>query len=151
VAYAPYETPGTQKFAETIRPFAKQHNTILLGNHGIICWADTVTHAEWYAEVLDTYCWTLIEATKLGVPISYIPSEKAVDLLNVKKRLGLPDARLDMKECQLCDMPERLEAISLAPSACAPDSGTLKAEDIDAIVRNVTDAIMVRLPEPSKS
>jgi L-fuculose-phosphate aldolase len=95
VAYAPYETPGTQKFAETIRPFARKHNTILLGNHGIICWADTVTHAEWYAEILDAYCWTLIEATKLGAPISYIPPEKAVDLLAIKKRLGLPDARHD--------------------------------------------------------
>jgi len=151
VAYAPYETPGTQKFAETIRPFAKQHNTILLGNHGIICWADTVTHAEWYAEVLDTFCWTLIEATKLGVPISYIPSEKAVDLLSIKKRLGLPDARLDIKECQLCDMPERLEAISLAPNACAAENNALKAEDVDAIVRSVTDSILAALAGTSKS
>jgi len=56
VGLTKYETPGTQKFAETVLPFAKDHNTMLLGNHGIVCWADTVTHAEWYAEVLDTYC-----------------------------------------------------------------------------------------------
>jgi len=56
VAITPYETPGTQKFAETVLPFVRSHNTVLLGNHGIVCWADTVTHAEWYAEVLETYC-----------------------------------------------------------------------------------------------
>ena len=113
VAISPYETPGTQKFAETVLPFVKKHNTILLGNHGIVCWADTVTHAEWFAEVLDTYCWTLMLAQQTGAPITYIPNEKAADLLALKKRLGLPDARYDVKECQLCDMPEMPGAIAL--------------------------------------
>jgi L-fuculose-phosphate aldolase len=53
VALSPYETPGTPQFARTVIPFVKNHNAVLLSNHGIVCWADTVTHAEWYAEVLD--------------------------------------------------------------------------------------------------
>jgi L-fuculose-phosphate aldolase len=72
VAISPYETPGTKAFAETVLPYVKQHNTVLLSNHGIVCWADTVTHAEWYAEVLETYCWTLMIASQLGAPISRI-------------------------------------------------------------------------------
>ena len=88
-------------------PYVKQHNTVLLANHGIICWADTVTHAEWYAEVVDTYCWTLMLASQLGVPISQISEKHTADLLAIKKTLGLPDARFDasgMKECQLSDL-----------------------------------------------
>src|SRR5208283_5410556 len=42
-AVARYETPGTQAFAETVLPFVHDHNTILLSNHGVVCWADTVT------------------------------------------------------------------------------------------------------------
>jgi L-fuculose-phosphate aldolase len=145
VALAPYETPGTQKFAETVLPFVKKHNTVLLANHGIICWADTVTHAEWYAEVLDTYCWTLMLATQLGAPISYIPPEKASALLDLKKRLGLPDARHDMKECQLCDMPDMPGAIAMAPSSCAAGHGAATGEDVEAIVQGVTDAVMAAL------
>ncbi len=145
VALAPYETPGTQKFAETVLPFVKQHNTVLLANHGIICWADTVTHAEWYAEVLDTYCWTLMLAAQLGAPISYIPPEKTSALLNLKKRLGLPDARHDMQECQLCDMPDMPGAIAMAPSSCASSNGTATGEDVEAIVKGVTDAVMAAL------
>ena len=147
VALAPYETPGTQKFAETVLPFVKKHNTVLLANHGIICWADTVTHAEWYAEVLDTYCWTLMLATQLGAPISYIPPEKASALLDLKKRLGLPDARHDMKECQLCDMPDMPGAIAMAPSSCAALNGTASSEDVEAIVKGVTDAVMAALSQ----
>jgi L-fuculose-phosphate aldolase len=75
VAVAPYETPGTKAFAETVLPYVKNHNTMLLANHGIVCWAETVTRAEWCAEVLDTYCWTLMLAAQLGAPIC-APSER---------------------------------------------------------------------------
>jgi len=150
VALAPYETPGTQKFAETVLPYVKKHNTVLLANHGIICWADTVTHAEWYAEVLDTYCWTLMLATQVGAPISYISPEKASDLLSLKKRLGLPDARHGMRECQLCDMPDMPGAIAVAPNSCAADNGAATSEDVEAIIQGVTDAVMAALGAPQK-
>ena len=144
VALSPYETPGTQKFAETVIPFVKNHNCLLLSNHGIVCWADTVTHAEWYAEVLDTYCWTLMNAAQLGAPITTISPEKTSDLLAIKQRLGLPDARHDMKECQLCDMPEPGSTIAVpphAPSSSSPAPGG----DTEALIQAVTDAVMAAL------
>jgi L-fuculose-phosphate aldolase len=94
VALAPYETPGTMAFAKTVLPFVQDHNTILLANHGIVCWGDTITHAEWYVEVVDTYCKTVMIARQLGSPIHEIPADKIADLLAIKKRLGLPDPRL---------------------------------------------------------
>jgi L-fuculose-phosphate aldolase len=94
VALAPYETPGTHAFAQTVLPYVKDHNTILLTNHGVVCWADTVTHAEWYVEVIDTYCKTVMIASQLRPKLNEIPPDKIVDLLAIKKRLGLPDPRL---------------------------------------------------------
>jgi L-fuculose-phosphate aldolase len=94
VALAPYETPGTRAFARTVLPFVKNHNTVLLANHGIVCWADTVTHAEWYVEVVDTYCKTVMIASQLRPRLNEIPPDKIADLLAIKKRLGLPDPRL---------------------------------------------------------
>jgi len=145
VALTRYETPGTQEFADAVLPFVRKHNTVLLANHGIVCWADTVTHAEWYAEVLDTYCWTLMLASQLGAPITHIPEEKAADLLAIKKRLGLPDARLDgdIKECQLCDLPDLPGAIAVPPRGHGPCSGN--DDGHDDIVQAVTDAVMAAL------
>jgi len=93
VPISPYETPGTQAFADTVVPLVQRHNTVLLANHGVVCWADTPTHAEWLVEVLDTYCRTLMLAHQLGRPLTHIPHEKIVDLLAIKKKLGIPDAR----------------------------------------------------------
>lgn len=90
-ALAQYETPGTREFAETVNPYVARHNAILLANHGIVCWADTPTHAEWYIENIETFCKTLTIARQLGVPYSRIPSEKADALKASRKALGLPD------------------------------------------------------------
>jgi L-fuculose-phosphate aldolase len=93
-AVAPYETPGTQAFAETVRPFVKEHNTILLANHGIVCWADSVSHAEWLVEITDNYCKTLLIAKQIGQPLQPIPEHKLREILEMKRRMGLPDVRL---------------------------------------------------------
>lgn len=149
VAISPYETPGTKKFAETVLPFVRNHNTILLGNHGIVCWADTPTHAEWYAENLETYCWTLLISNQLGVPYAKIPSSKQQDLLAIKKRLGLPDARFDMKEGALSDAPEHPGAIALAPpGACGSQKTSVRPmrdPEIEEIAKAVADAVMAAM------
>jgi len=93
-AVAPYETTGTKAFAETVRPFVKDHNTILLTNHGIVCWADTVMHAEWLVEIFETCCKTYMLAQQIGKPLSFISESKLQEILALKLRLGFPDSRL---------------------------------------------------------
>lgn len=144
VAIAPYETPGTSVFAQTVLPFIKEHNTVLLSNHGILCWGDTVTHTEWLAEILETYCWTLMIASQLGAPIEHFSEQKGADLLAIKKRLGLPDARFDtskLKECQLSDL-EGSNAIALIPGASECSSGKATEADLEKLIKSVTDAVM---------
>ncbi len=94
-ALARYETPGTHAFAETVLPFVQQHNTILLSNHGVVCWSDTVTHAEWLTEILESYCKTCVIAKQIGKPLVHIPEKKIEEILALKRKLGLPDARME--------------------------------------------------------
>jgi L-fuculose-phosphate aldolase len=147
VAISPYETPGTEAFARTVLPYVKEHNTVLLSNHGIVCWADTVTHAEWYAEVLETYCWTLLVASQLGAPISHISEQQGSDLLAIKKRLGLPDVRFDtsnLKECQLSEQ-QVPGSIALTPMPCDGGNAYPTDPDIERLVKSVTDAVMKQI------
>ena len=37
-----YETPGGQKFADTVKPYVKQSNVVILANHGTVSFGDTV-------------------------------------------------------------------------------------------------------------
>jgi L-fuculose-phosphate aldolase len=144
LAITPYETPGTKKFAETVLPYAQRHNTILLGNHGIVCWADTVTHAEWLAEIVDTYCRTILLALSLSSPIKSIAADKIVDLLEIKKRLGLPDCRFDEQESAPAG------ALFTPPDFCSGgaervggnDKGGVPPEAIEDLVAKMTTQVM---------
>lgn len=143
VALTPYETPGTSEFARTITPVVKQHNTILLANHGVVCWADTVTHAEWFVEVVDTYCKTVMIASQLRSPLPEIPPDKIEDLLRLKKSLGLPDARIPLEP----------ETADTAVETVAPYVGhtgnartrELRREEVDQLTTALTSQIMSAL------
>jgi L-fuculose-phosphate aldolase len=135
VALSPYETPGTQTFADTILPYAKKHNTILLGNHGIVCWADTVTHAEWFVEVVDTYCKTVMIARQLNPHLREIPPAKIQDLLEIKKKLGLPDARLPEEE-------DFAEALGTTITSAARSLPKLNENELEELISSITEEVL---------
>jgi L-fuculose-phosphate aldolase len=136
VALTSYETPGTIEFARTILPVVKKHNTILLENHGVVSWADTITHAEWLIEVIETYCKTVMIAGQLRSPLKEIPPEKIADLLAIKRKLGLPDARYpDDPEAVEMDLARdnfKRTSISVTPSA----------QEIDQLVNSLALLVM---------
>ena len=98
---------------------------------------------------------TMITPSYLGETIEYSSLhacrstlEDPTDLLDIKKTIGLPDARFDasgMKECQLSDL-ETNTSIALLP--CARDGvnvGTADAPEIERLVKTVTDAVMAAI------
>ena len=148
VAVAPYETPGTKAFAETVLPYVKNHNTMLLANHGIVCWADTVTRAEWCAEVLDTYCWTLMLAAQLGAPILRISEERGADLRALRKKLGLPEFPLDMPPLSDASLAVQSPiALKHAPDDGNHANGRVSGADLQALVQSVTESVMQAIAE----
>src|SRR5713101_315690 len=49
---AVYKTPGNQKFAETIVPYLKDCNTIILANHGTVSFGPNVEAAYFNTEII---------------------------------------------------------------------------------------------------
>jgi L-fuculose-phosphate aldolase len=101
VPMAVYETPGTQKFAETIVPYVKDCNTIILANHGTVTFGPNLENAYFNTEIIDAYCRILILARQLG-RVNYFTEGQTRELLDLKKRLGYNDPRLRGENCDLC-------------------------------------------------
>ena len=98
-----YETPGGQAFADTILPFVKKSNVIILANHGTVSFGTTVELAYWWTEILDAYCRILMLARDLG-KVNYFTEDKTRELLQLKQQWGYTDARLQpgMENCDIC-------------------------------------------------
>lgn len=101
VPIAPYETPGDQRFAQTVVPFLKATNTIILKNHGTVSFGKDLVDAYWKTEILDAYCRILLLAKQLGQP-QYLNEQKSRELLDLKKKWGFDDPRFHNEDCDLC-------------------------------------------------
>ena len=142
-----YETPGTQKFAETIVPHLKASNTIILANHGTVTFGPDLEKAYFNSEIIDAYCKILILAKQLG-NVNYFTNQQTKELLDLKKRLGYDDVRFQEGEnCDLCGnstfgrgyVEECRE--TTAPTA----NGQATDADIDGIVQAITNQVMAAL------
>ena len=103
VAIAPYETPGTQAFADTVIPYVKDTDVILLANHGTITCGPDLMDAYFKTEIIDAYCRILILTKQIG-RVNYYDDAKAAELIKIKPNLGIRDVRLEkgLENCDLC-------------------------------------------------
>jgi len=130
VPLARYETPGTAEFAATVLPFVDDCNSVLLSNHGIVCWAATITQAEWMVEIVETYCHTLQIASQLGAPICRISPEKMMDLEVLKRRLAASQSAIgDRSRGASVESPSELRG----------------STDLESIVRKVLNGFADRI------
>lgn len=148
VAMAEYKTPGSPEMAESIKPLAPKHQSIIMGNHGVITWGKSVEDAYFKMEITDAYCRTVILAQQIPGGSS-IPCEKLPELLNIKKSLGLPDDRYDLKPAELCTI-DPWAVMSDRPQGCASPACGAGASlpihasnaELEELVQRLTDEIL---------
>src|SRR6516164_4029028 len=144
VPMALYETPGTQRFAETVVPLLKASNTIILANHGTVTFGPDLEKAYWNSEIIDAYCKILILAKQIG-NVNYFTRGQTKELLDLKKKLGYDDIRFHQADCELCAHTEFGRGYAEEEVECAcPTDGKASANghatpDVDTLVRLVTD------------
>jgi L-fuculose-phosphate aldolase len=153
VPVAKYETPGGQVFADTIVPFVKDCNTIILANHGTVTFGPDLEKAYWNSEIIDAYCKILILARQLG-RVNFFDEQKTRELLALKKRLGYDDVRFrdeDASICGACSFDESYsdfvpEPYAFRPEPCATaERNGQVSGDVDTLVRTITDQVMAAL------
>lgn len=149
VAVAKYQTPGSPEIAASIRPLAPQHQSIIMGCHGVICWGKSVEDAYFKMEITDAYCRTIILAQSLPGSAS-IPCEKMDDLLAIKKSMGLPDNRYELKNAELCEVDPWTEmcgsrGCSTPVTPFNPMTAPQYDAELETLVQKLTDEIMANL------
>ncbi len=148
VPIAPYETPGTQKFADTLLPYLKDFSMILLANHGAVAMGKGIMDAYWKLEVVEAYCTTICIARQLG-DINQVTQAQIGEIFQIKQKLGIPDRRISDPVAARCDIPAPVPGNSsdlsrggagAYPSTPPPDSAG-SAELVDRIAQAVIERL----------
>lgn len=89
VPIAKYATPGTEEVPDSIAPFVKNYNAVLLSNHGALTWGKDIYEAFYRMESTEYYA-------KLSMFTEYVLNKQnllscsQIDvLMDIKKRLGI--------------------------------------------------------------
>ena len=146
VPTAVYETPGTKKFAETILPFAKSANTVLLANHGTITWDSTLELAHFHTETVDHYCRILLLSMQMG-KVNTMRDQHVKELLEIKQRMGIDDPRLDdLENCDLCANEQWGRGFDESRTTTDQPSPASAGEITqETLVQTITDQVMAAI------
>lgn len=161
VPIAKYETPGGQAFADTIIPFVKNTNIILLANHGTVSYGENVERAYWWTEILDAYCRILLLSHQLG-RVQYVGEQKERELLDLKKGWGYTDPRntAEYQNCDVCandifrhswkDAGVERQAFKPPPPAGRDPAASPTSDDQEALIQAITDRVLEALSRQPK-
>ncbi len=158
VKMAKYATPGDKRLGESILPHVKDSNTIILQNHGVVCFDKDLEHCYYKLEIVDAYARILLLAKQIG-SIRPLAGDHMKELLQLKGQFGMSDPRLagglDKLTCA-ADFLSRVGGTEVATKGrMATDTGTAPAptgagapqaeineEEFEQMVQLITDQIM---------
>jgi L-fuculose-phosphate aldolase len=94
VRTAKYVTPGDTRLGESLLPYVKDSNTILLQNHGTVTYDVDLENAYYKLEIVDAYARILLLAKQIG-SIRPLDGNEMKELLELKQKFGLREPRLE--------------------------------------------------------
>jgi L-fuculose-phosphate aldolase len=85
IPLARYGTPGTSELAQTLEPYVPNYDAILMSNHGVVAYGDTLEHAYMKMETVEHFAQISLVTHLLGrqQPLQQVEIEK---LLNARTK-----------------------------------------------------------------
>lgn len=86
VHYAP---PGSQGIPDSVAPYCKSHNALLLANHGAITWGSSLMEAWYRLESMEHYAMILMYTGNIIGRANLLSRDQVDDILAIRERLGV--------------------------------------------------------------
>jgi L-fuculose-phosphate aldolase len=145
IGVAKYETPGSAANADEVGRVGRDHQAVLMQNHGVIVWGKDIEDAYWKMENIDSYCRTVWIAGTLGQGLHRFSGSQAKELVALRQKLGMPDPRAELKECELCDTNDFRPSVVCNTQVAEPSTDPRVDSELEAIIQRVTDQILQQL------
>ena len=134
VPLAPYATPSTADLPESIAPFIRDHDAILLANHGVVVFAPTLFDAANRMETVEQFAKILHVATTLG-QVNRLTGNQVEQLNEIRHRYGFSGPAV---HCEASPGPRSPDT---PPSSIDPVSSIDPAPLVDQVLAEVLKQI----------
>ncbi|MBU1075953.1 MAG: class II aldolase/adducin family protein [Spirochaetes bacterium] len=89
VPIAPYGTPSTSEIPESIKPYIKEFDALLLANHGALTLGSDLMNAYFKMETLEHSSRIIYQAMQLG-NVNVLQKEDVEKLMEVREKMNIP-------------------------------------------------------------
>ena len=84
-----YETPGSEKIPDSIAPYVKNYNALLLANHGAVTWGTSLIKAWYRLESLEHYAMISMYSINIIGKANMLSSDQINELIQIREKAGL--------------------------------------------------------------
>ncbi|MCK5129067.1 MAG: class II aldolase/adducin family protein [Clostridiales bacterium] len=88
VPVANFAFPGTQGVPDSIIPYVKDYNAVLLANHGLLTWGNDLKQAYFRLESVEQFGRILMLLKQIGTPYEF-NAQEIDELMKIRKGLGI--------------------------------------------------------------
>jgi L-fuculose-phosphate aldolase len=89
VPVAPYATPGTQEVPDSIAPYCRDYNGVLLSNHGALTWGKDPMEAYFRLESLEHYALILMYTSNIIKKANELSPKEISELIEIRTKMGV--------------------------------------------------------------
>jgi L-fuculose-phosphate aldolase len=93
-----YEKPGTQGVPDSIAPYCKSHNALLLGNHGPLAWGRTAMEAFYRLEAVEHYAMQVMYTSYIIGRANTLTCAQVEEVLEIRRGLGVESGGVPSRE-----------------------------------------------------
>jgi L-fuculose-phosphate aldolase len=133
VPTAPYGLPSTMEIPDSIRPFIKKSDAILLENHGALTLGSDLLNAYHKMETLEHTASIVWKAIQLG-NMNVLPENERDRLMGLREKFNLPGR---VAVCDATPMPSNAGKFS--------DNKNLIGDISEEKIREITEKVMAKI------
>lgn len=138
IPLAGYGTPSTDELTDAMRPFVKNHDALLMANHGAVAYGSTLESAFGRMETLEHFAKISLAAKILGRQ-KEIGKEDVDKLIELRERAGYMSK--DMR-CQACGF---LSDNKHDEKSSCEETITLTRSELVELIKRATESALERL------
>lgn len=137
-----YEPPGSQGIPDSVAPYARDYNALLLANHGVVAWGPSLMEAWYRLEATEHYAMILMYTGNIIGKANVLSCEQVDELIEIRRKLGITSGGVPPCSARATNTEDVLAAHSpIADDKCGCAGRGASDEDVKAI----TQAVIARL------
>lgn len=143
-----YEAPGSQGIPDSIAPYARDYNALLLANHGAVAWGPSLLDAWYRLESTEHYAMVIMYTGNIIGKANVLSCEQVNELIEIRNKLGITSGGIppcSARPTNTQDVIAGHSPVGTAPllnAQCGCAAGPAQSElDVQAI----TQAVLARL------